>query len=683
MLASTIVLVAGQEPMKDERRPAMLLRRLNITFWFTGVVILATVICRPIALAAAEHFQPVSAEELAMKSEPLAKGAPAIILYRQVDRGDRGGAEFNYFRIKILTEEGRKQADVEIPLWKGRVDVNDLRARTIRPDGSIVNYQGKPFEKTIEKSKGWKFLAKTFTLPDVQVGSIIEYYWTYQFYGYYFRNSQWTLSEEMFTRDAKFSLRPYVSPYRRLTVYWGWQRLPAGTDPPKEGNDSIIRLEARNIPAFQKEDFMPPKDELTSHVDFVYADRTPESDEAKFWREVGKDQNELVETFITKGGWMQRAVAQIVSPGDSPEVKLQKIYSRVQQIRNTSYEVEKTAREEKRENPKEIRNVEDVWKRGYGSAGDLTWLYLGLIRAAGFEAYGLRVSDRENYFFDASLRNPYKLDAEAVQIKLNGKDIYCNPGAKFAPFGLLPWRETGVPGLRLDKQGGTWIKVPVPESSVSRIEHKAALKLSETGDLEGKLTLTLTGLEAMKGRDEERDDDEAARKKYLEDRIKYYVPAAAEVELTNHPDWNNPEVPLVAEFDLKVPGWASGVGHRVLVPVGLFSGTEKHVFEHAGRVHPIYIQFPFQKIDDVTLEIPPGWQVANLPPPFKKDEHIILYSMTAENQNGKLHLQRTLDVKLLLLQTEYYGALRNFFQQVRTGDEQQIVLQQATSTASK
>ncbi len=65
-----------------------------------------------------------------------------------------------------------------------------------------------------------------------------------------------------------------------------------------------------------------------------------------------------------------------------------------------------------------------------------------------------------------SLRNPYKLDAEAVQIKLNGKDIYCNPGAKFAPFGLLPWRETGVPGLRLDKQGGTWIKVPVPESSV-------------------------------------------------------------------------------------------------------------------------------------------------------------------------------------------------------------------------
>jgi hypothetical protein len=55
-------------------------------------------------------FQPVSSDELKMTSEPLAPGAPAIILYRQVDRDDnsRTSHEDNYFRIKILTEEGRK-----------------------------------------------------------------------------------------------------------------------------------------------------------------------------------------------------------------------------------------------------------------------------------------------------------------------------------------------------------------------------------------------------------------------------------------------------------------------------------------------------------------------------------------------------------------------------------------------
>ena len=62
-------------------------------------------------------FQPVRPEELKMTSVPEAPGAPAIYLYRQVDRNDesRVASEYNYARIKILTEEGRKYADVEIP----------------------------------------------------------------------------------------------------------------------------------------------------------------------------------------------------------------------------------------------------------------------------------------------------------------------------------------------------------------------------------------------------------------------------------------------------------------------------------------------------------------------------------------------------------------------------------------
>jgi hypothetical protein len=54
-------------------------------------------------------FQPVSPDELKMTSEPLAPGAHAIVLYRQVDRDDNSSTSHqdDYFRIKILTEEGR------------------------------------------------------------------------------------------------------------------------------------------------------------------------------------------------------------------------------------------------------------------------------------------------------------------------------------------------------------------------------------------------------------------------------------------------------------------------------------------------------------------------------------------------------------------------------------------------
>src|SRR4029077_17679030 len=135
----------------------------------------------------AQGFPPVSPEDLKMTSEPKAPGAPAIILYREVDRDDNGRTshEDNYVRIKILTEEGREQANVEIEFFKTDGDVVNIHARTIRPDGSSADFDGKVFEKVIEKTQGLKYLAKTFTLPEVQVGSIIEYRWTYDLREHY------------------------------------------------------------------------------------------------------------------------------------------------------------------------------------------------------------------------------------------------------------------------------------------------------------------------------------------------------------------------------------------------------------------------------------------------------------------------------------------------------------------
>jgi hypothetical protein len=378
---------------------------------------------------------------------------------------------------------------------------------------------------------------------------------------------------------------------------------------------------------------------------------------------------------------MEQAVAQIVSPGDPPQVKLQKIYTRVQQMRNTSYELSKTTQEEKRNNEKAINNVEDLWRQGYGNGVQLTWLYLALVRAAGIEAYGVWVSDRRHYFFSPAEMNDTKLNANVVLVKLDGKDIYGDPGARFAPLGLLPWTETGVQGLRLDKDGGSWVTTTLPQSSESRIERKAELKLADSGDLEGRLTVTFTGLEALKRRVEQRNVDETERKTFLEDEVREYVPAAAEVELTSKPDWDSSSSSLTAEFHFKVPGWASGAGRRALFPVGLFSAPEKHLFDHANRVHPIYIEFPFERIDDVTLELPEGWQTSTLPKAQNEGGKVVGYKLNVEDDKGKLHLQRTLNVNLLLMETKYYAALRSFFQLVRTGDEAQIVLQPQTASA--
>lgn len=652
-------------------------------FWMARFVLLALFAFSSRGFAF-DEWRPISPEELKMTGEPLAPGAPAIILWRQVDRDDRGHTphENDYIRIKILTEEGRKYADVELPFSKSiGNNIVHVNARTISPDGSITSYDGKVFEKYIVKAKGVKYMAKTFTLPNVQVGSIIEYYYTEDLAEYKIFDSHWILSHELFTKDASFTLKPYTNSFYPINIRWSWQGLPPGTQPPQEGPDHVVRMQAHNIPAFHMEDYMPPENELKARVDFTYSDELPERDPKQFWKNKGKKLNGSVESFIGKKKAMEEAVAQIVSPNDSPEVKLQKIYARVQQLRNTSYEVRKTEQEQKREKEKEAANVEDVWKRGYGNGVQLTWLFLALTRAAGFESYGVMASDRRNFFFNPVVMDAYKLDANLVLVKVNGKDMYFDPGAAFTPFGMLAWSETGVQGLRLDKDGGTWVQTTLPESSESRIERKANLNLSEIGDLEGTLTITFVGLEAMQRRVDERNADDSERQKFLEDEAKEYVPAACEIDLSNKPDWGSSSTPLVTEYKIKIPGWVSGAGRRAMLPVGIFSASEKRVFEHTQRVHPIYFEYPFEKMDDVTITLPVGWQVSSLPPAKAQDGHVVMYTLKAENDKNTIHLSRKLKVDVLLLEQKYYPALRNFFQSVRSGDEEQVVLQPVGASA--
>ena len=61
---------------------------------------------------------------------------------------------------------------------------------------------------------------------------------------------------------------------------------------------------------------------------------------------------------------------------------------------------------------------------------------------------------------------------------------------------------------------------------------------------------------------------------------------------------------------------------------------------------------------------------------------VILYNLKVDEEKGILHVQRRMDMQILLLEVKYYPALRNFFQTVRSADDQQIVLQQGAAAAS-
>jgi hypothetical protein len=635
-----------------------------------GLFIAAASLCA-IAAAHSDEWLPVTPEDLHLTDEPAAPKASAIYLYRQVDRSDFGHWERVYVRIKILTDEGRSQGNVVIKFDKEREIVHDIEARTVRPDGSVVKFDGTVYEKPLLEGRGVHVMTKTFSLPEVQSGCIIEYRYERLLSSSYVFSSEWIVNADLYTKLAKFSLVPYRGYLLRTTTPAG---LPAATVGPTFQH-GLYTMVTRDVPAFITEEYMPPEDELKMRVDFVYLkDSTIDKDAATFWTRWGRQANALAKRFMDQSRAMQGALAQIAAPTDSPEQKLRKIYARVMQLRNLSFERRKTAEEAERESAKDNEDVADVWKHGYGNGHQITLLFVALARAAGFEADPVALSTRNRFLFNEQMRNPGQLNTAVAVVRLGDQDIFLAPGIPFAPFGMLAWNDTAVKGLRLNESGGVWVTTPLPPAPVSRLERKATLHLTPNAGLEGTVTFTYTGLDALAQRLEERNEDDTERRRRLEDEVKAVMTSAGEVTLTNTPEWSNGDAPLVAIFNVKVPGWGRLVGARALVPVDIFAGGNRHVFEHATRIHPVYFRFPRQLEDDVTIDLPAGWTVSSVPRPGSADIHIADCTWTADGTPTTLHLKRDLTIDTLLINAKYYGQLQDFFQAVKRSAEEEAVV---------
>ena len=97
-------------------------------------------------------------EELSMTSQPQVPGAAAVYLYREETTDDKLHMFSIYNRLKVLTERGKEYGNVELQYAHvsdgGGFTVEDIQGRTIHPDGTIIPFTGKPYEKLDREDPG-------------------------------------------------------------------------------------------------------------------------------------------------------------------------------------------------------------------------------------------------------------------------------------------------------------------------------------------------------------------------------------------------------------------------------------------------------------------------------------------------------------------------------------------------
>jgi transglutaminase-like putative cysteine protease len=638
------------------------------------------------SLSATEGWLPIPPEDLALKDNPKQPGADAMILYRESVIDARkantdGDTVEDYYRIKIFTQEGTKHAHIEIPFGKGWEDVNYIAGRTIRPDGSIVKFDGQVLETTAIRGGGLKIDVKTFTLPDVQPGCIIEYKDSRQAQSGYVHNEEWEVASDMFTREAHFAYRPYEG-YGGLglTPRYRTSLLPAGTVP-KQQIDGSFAMALYDIPGIEEEPLMPPDRTIEPRVEFYYVepDAPSEDDPAsKYWDHWAKKWSGQLDHFIDKKNALSQELAKDVSPSDPPETKLRKIYARVQQIRNLNVEEARTAQEMKAENLKAASNVEELLSRGAGYDRQINYLFVGLCRASGFEATEVYIAPRSQSLFVPERKDVDELSDDLVWVRAGSKEYYLDPAAHFFPFGLLPWYETEAAGLRIDDKHATNVVTPNPDSADATIVRNADLVLGTDGSIAGTLQIDFTGQRGALLREEERKDDETGRTKKLEDQIRRWLPVGSTFQVTKISNWDDVNQPVHVEGTIK-SSYASSAVQRMLMPLDVFQAEDLGSFTSQKRVNPIYFPFPYEEFDDVKLHAPSGFKAESIPAEKKVDLGAASYSISVAAQGDTVEVKRHMAMKGVLFGKEAYPALRAFYGMIKTNDDAQMVLQNATS----
>ena len=455
------------------------------------------------------------------------------------------------------------------------------------------------------------------------------------------------------------------------------QRLPAGFTTTRSPKGDYT-LDIQDVPAYVHEANAPPDAALRFHVRFFYS---PASSAAIYWDNEIQRWSKQLNVFASQSNAIKDAASQITAAAATPEAKARKLYDAVQALDNTNFTRAKTEEERKALHlKKEVKKAQDVWNEKSGSGNDIAALYLALARAAGLQADGLQVVNRDQSIFDPNLLSLRQLDDLLVVLHIDGKDIYLDPGQKLCPFGQLQWTHMMAGGIQQN------LKAPVytpPNATKDAITvHAADLTLDAQGGITGTVKIQMNGPAALHWRQLNLTSDPEEVRKQLNESLSALLPQGITGEVNKIQGLETAEG--FVSVSAKVSGLlGSSTGKRLLLPGFFFStGAHQQFVAEEKREIAVDLHYAEQVIDDAVYHLPAGFTVESAPTPAQLPwpEHATLVVKTAPGA-GVIDIRHTFQRAFVLLEAKEYPALRDYYQKIAASDQQQLVLVKAPGAA--
>ncbi len=574
-----------------------------------------TVFCASLCLFAAglhvkgADWKPISAEEMALKQPKVDPKADAEVLLWDISVADEATNNqypetvYRYYvRLKVFTERGAKTFQVPDIEYSKNQHVSDVAGHTVQPDGSVQEV-GKDgiLEHLLGKRKGVKDRAVSLAMPNVKPGTIIEYRWRETHDGELADNVALPGAREIPVEHLVYHIRPLQSPYFPYSMRYNTFNM--NLPPFKDGPDHMFISSVDNVPAFAEEPDSPPELDMKPWVLIFYMEDSKVKPD-DYWKKEGKRSYAYFHSQIKVNGDVKAIANEVAGSGKTPEEQIRLLYVYCQKhIKNLSGpDVSDTERQKNKDNHSSV----DTLKRAAGFPLDIQLAFAALVNAMGLEARPALVSCREIKFFDKAMANRYFLPQIDIAVQIGDSwKLYDVTNRHVAP-GQLPWHEEGVPALITDDKNPEWITTPVTDAAHSRTARIGSFKLDESGTLEGDIAVTYEGHEAAEWRAQNIDRSTGQRddefKKELNARF-----GGAEITQLLLPDPAETTGFVTARCHIKVEGYATRTGKRLIFAPAFFEMNEGPRYAPSERRNPVYFRYGWSEVDDVRVDIPSGF----------------------------------------------------------------------------
>ena len=595
--------------------------------------------------------------------------------------GDGRMVRDDLYAIKVLTREGRKQAQALAIYNTDSEKVREIRAWLISPTGKVKKYGKNDIADLALVDNDVYNEARKLLISasgDAEPGSVFGY-------------ETVTEDRSVFSQLKWYfqgALLPVLKSRISVTVPQGWSAEGLTLNHPSitpSVSGYTYSWELRDLPKFEDEPMSPSPTAITPWlaINLIPTAEKPSSSRRAFerWADVSQWLSEISDSQAAVNDAIAAKAKQLASMSKTELEKIAAVSRFVQAVSYVSIQIGTG-----RGGGYRPHAAAEVFAKSYGDCKDKANLMRAMLKVLGIKAYLVTIYAGDPNHVRREWPSPHQFNHCIVAVQIGdetqaltvvdhptlGRLLIFDPTDDTTPIGDLPIQEQGSFALIVAGAEGALLKMPVTPPEANMLSRNAEVTLSPNGAILARLSEQTVGQAAVRERGTFRELSRPEYNKVIEEWIAKGATGArvSKIEPVDEP--------IGGKFSLDVEFTAPGYGQlmqgRLLVfKPAIVSRRESLSLTGSDRKSPVVLR-PSAYTENVTIKLPTGFEVDELPDSVKMEASFGSYATSYAVKDGELHFKRTLVVRQALVPVADYPGVRSFYERIRAAEQAPVVL---------